>query len=325
MHKQQGWPPAWEYRQAKPIQTLGRDSQGVDWSWSQCIKSHHAQTSSGKGLPSHFWNRNIIRSILPGLRRKRTGLLLSGPKSSFQIKVHFAFYLEIKVWRLERHRIQAAWSPVWSFRSQWWFGIPRRLLVLAHCVFSSPKSMQLSTRRFSWSTLCLDLLTSFMEMLISFSSWTLAPAHSAKITSSGLLTMILLCLIGQPTCLTWTPYGIYGIFSRERWETVNPTIQTSWRLNSAPHTSLMLSFVLKEPRPSIECINEHTLKNFNCSVLQILFLLILGNILIFWDTGFLKVKVKMEWRSNDEAFGIWHRIFSQRQERQIYFNMLIMV
>ncbi len=125
--------------------------------------------------------------------------------------------------------------------------------------------------------------------------------------------MILLCLIGQPTCLTWTPYGIYGIFSRERWETVNPTIQTSWRLNSAPHTSLMLSFVLKEPRPSIECINEHTLKNFNCSVLQILFLLILGNILIFWDTGFLKVKVKMEWRSNDEAFGIWHRIFSQRQ------------
>ncbi len=32
-------------------------------------------------------------------RRKRTGLLLSGPKSSFQIKVNFAFHLEIKVWR----------------------------------------------------------------------------------------------------------------------------------------------------------------------------------------------------------------------------------
>ncbi len=36
-----------------------------------------------------FWNRNIVRSILPGLWRKRTGLLLSGPKSSFQIKVNF--------------------------------------------------------------------------------------------------------------------------------------------------------------------------------------------------------------------------------------------
>ncbi len=92
MHKQQGWRQAWEYCQAKPMQTLGITSQGVDWSWSQCIKSHHAQTSLGKGLPNHFWNRNT-RSILPGLRRKYTveGMLLSGPKSSFQIKVILHF------------------------------------------------------------------------------------------------------------------------------------------------------------------------------------------------------------------------------------------
>ncbi len=69
MHKQQRWPQAWEYCQAKPIKTLWRASQGVNWSWSQCIESHHAQTSSGKG-PSHFWNRNIVRGVLPGLRRK---------------------------------------------------------------------------------------------------------------------------------------------------------------------------------------------------------------------------------------------------------------
>ncbi len=55
---------------SKPIQTLGRASIWVNWSWSQCIKSHHVQTSSGKGLPSHFWNRNNVRNILPGLRRK---------------------------------------------------------------------------------------------------------------------------------------------------------------------------------------------------------------------------------------------------------------
>ncbi len=72
--------------------------QGVNWSWSQCIKSHHAQTSSGKGLPSHFWTRDNVRSILPGLWRKRTGLLLSGPKSSFQMKVNFAFQGR-RVWR----------------------------------------------------------------------------------------------------------------------------------------------------------------------------------------------------------------------------------
>ncbi len=35
---------------------------------------------------------------LTGISRKRTGLLLSGPKSSFQIKVHLDFHLEFKVW-----------------------------------------------------------------------------------------------------------------------------------------------------------------------------------------------------------------------------------
>ncbi len=147
-----GWLQAWEYCQAKLIQTLVRASQGVDWSWSQCIKSHHAQTSSGKGLPSHFWTRDNVRSVLPGLWRKRTGLLLSGPKSSFQMKVNFAFHLEIKVpesgGRVERHRIHVAWSPVWSFHSQWWFGLPCHLLVLVHCVFWSPQSTQPSTRNF---------------------------------------------------------------------------------------------------------------------------------------------------------------------------------
>ncbi len=99
-----------------------------------------------KRATSHFWNRNIVRSILPGLKRKRTGLLLSSPKCSFQMKVNFAFHLEIKVLesggREERHRIHVAWSPVWSFHSQWWFVLPCHLLVLVHCVFWSPQSTQ---------------------------------------------------------------------------------------------------------------------------------------------------------------------------------------
>ncbi len=77
---------------------------------------------------------------------------LSGPKSSFQMKVNFAFHLEIKVpesgGRVERHRIHVAWSPVWSFHNQWWFGLPCHLLVLVHCVFWSPQSTQPSTRKF---------------------------------------------------------------------------------------------------------------------------------------------------------------------------------
>ncbi len=50
--------------------------------------------------------------------------------------------------RVERHRFHVAWSPVWSFHSQWWFGLPCHLLVLVHCVFWSSQSTQPSTRKF---------------------------------------------------------------------------------------------------------------------------------------------------------------------------------
>ncbi len=148
VHKQQGWLQAWEYCQAKLIQTLGRASQGVDWSWSQCIKSHHVQTSSGKGLPSHFWTRDNVRSVLPGLWRKIT----QWSKVIFSDESKFCISFGNKVpeygGRVERHRIHVAWSPVWSFHSQWWFGLPCHLLVLVHCVFWSPQSTQPSTRKF---------------------------------------------------------------------------------------------------------------------------------------------------------------------------------
>ncbi len=205
MHKQQ----AWEYCQAKPIQTLERASQGVNWSWSQCIKSHHTQTSSGKGLPSHFWNRNIIKSELPWLRRKWTRLLLSGPESSFQMKVNFAFHLEIKVpesgGREERHRIHVAWSPVWSFHSQCWFGLPCHLLVLVHCVFWSPQSTQPSTRKFK-STPCFLLLTSFMKMLILFSSRTWHMPTLPKVPKAGSMTMAWSYCAWLASKLTWPPW-----------------------------------------------------------------------------------------------------------------------
>ncbi len=39
----------------------------------------------------------VFRGVLPGLRRRRTGLLPSGPKSSFQMRTSFVFHLETKV------------------------------------------------------------------------------------------------------------------------------------------------------------------------------------------------------------------------------------
>ncbi len=45
----------------------------------------------------------VVRGVLPGLRRRRrTGLLPSGPKSSFQMRASFVLHLETKVlegWR----------------------------------------------------------------------------------------------------------------------------------------------------------------------------------------------------------------------------------
>ncbi len=101
-------------------------------------QSHHAQTLQEKATKSLLKQKHH-QSIWPGLRKKRTGLLLSGPKVLFSDESNVAFNLEIKVpesgGRVERHIIHVAWSPVWSIHSQWWFGLPCHLLVLVHCDF----------------------------------------------------------------------------------------------------------------------------------------------------------------------------------------------
>ncbi len=75
----------------------------------------------------------VVRCVLPGLRR-RTGLLPSGPKPSFQMRASFVFHLETKVLesggRVEKLIAQVAWSPVLSFHSLWWFGVQCHLLAL---------------------------------------------------------------------------------------------------------------------------------------------------------------------------------------------------
>ncbi len=126
----------------------------------------------------------VVRGVLPGLRRRRTGLLPSGPKSSFQMRASFVFNLETKVLesggRVEKLIAQVAWSPVLSFHSLWWFGVQCHLLVLVHCVFWKPTSLHPFTKK-SWSTSCFLLLTSFLKVLISFSSriWHLSTLPKA--------------------------------------------------------------------------------------------------------------------------------------------------
>ncbi len=130
----------------------------------------------------------VVRGVLPGLRRRRTELLPSGPKSSFQMRASFVFHLETKVLesggRVEKliaHVAWSAWSAHVAFHSLWWFGVQCHLLVLVQCVFGKPTSLHPFTKK-CWSTSCFLLLTSFLKMLISFSSriWHLPTLPKAQ-------------------------------------------------------------------------------------------------------------------------------------------------
>ncbi len=138
-------------------------------------------------------------------KRRRTGLLPSGPKSSFQMRASFVFHLETKVLesggRVEKLIAQVAWSPVLSFHSLWWFGVQCHLLVLVYCVFWKPTSLHPFTKK-CWNTSCFFLLTSFLKDADFIFQQDLAPAHTAKSTKSWLNDHGV-------SHQTWTPSRIY--------------------------------------------------------------------------------------------------------------------
>ncbi len=158
----------------------------------------------------------IIRGILPGLRRRRTGLLPSGPKSSFQMRASFELNLETKVLefvgRVEKLIAQVACvkSSVKFPQSVMIWG-QCHLLVLVHCVFWKPTSLHPFTKTY-WSTSWFLPLTfskvSFLKMLISFYSriWHLPTLPKAP--KVGYMTMVLVCLTGQQTHQIWTPENL---------------------------------------------------------------------------------------------------------------------
>ncbi len=118
-----------------------------------------------------------------------TGLLPSGPKSSFQMRASFVFHLETKVLesggRVEKLIAQVAWSAVLSFHSLWWFGVQCHLLVLVHCVLWKPTSLHSFTKKF-WTTSCFLLAEQLFKDAELIFQQDLAPAHTAKSTKSWL-------------------------------------------------------------------------------------------------------------------------------------------
>ncbi len=111
----------------------------------------------------------VIRGVLSGLRRRRTGLLPSGPKSSFQMRANFVFHLETKknIFFLNQRHCTLYKE------------------ILEH--FMLPSADQLFKGA--------DLI--FQQ--------DLAPAHTAKSTKSWLNDHGVGVLTGQQTHQTWTP------------------------------------------------------------------------------------------------------------------------
>ncbi len=140
----------------------------------------------------------VVRGILPGLRRRRTGLLPCGPKSSFQMRASFVFHLETKVpesgGRMEKLIAQVAWSPVLSFHSLWWFGCNVICWCWSIVFFENQRHC----------TVYQEMLEHFMlpsaDQLFKDADFIfqqdLAPVHTAKSTKSW--------LNDQQTHQTWT-------------------------------------------------------------------------------------------------------------------------
>ncbi len=147
--------------------------------------------------------------------------------------------------------------------------------------------MQQSTRRF-WSTLCFCLLISFMEMLISFSSRTLTPAHSAKTTSKWFADHDITVLYWLDNSPDLNPMeNLWGIVKRKTsnirpnhtdklkaaikatWASITP--QQCHRLIASMPCCIEAVIHAKGAQPSIECIIKPTLEILNISVLVLFY------------------------------------------------------
>ncbi len=88
MHNQPREPQPYEDCQAKSIQEFWVK----EWTEAGVKASRAPHIDVSRNLATV-----VIRGVLPGLRRRRTGLLPSGPKSFFQMRASFVFNLETKV------------------------------------------------------------------------------------------------------------------------------------------------------------------------------------------------------------------------------------
>ncbi len=196
-------PQPYEDCQAKSIQEFGFFTRNGLRLGSSIKSTTHRRVEE--------FGYSCLQRRLTWTKRRRTGLLPSGPKSSFQMRASFVFHLETKVLesggRVEKLIAQVTWSPVLSFHSLWWFGCN----VICWCWFivffenqrhctRLPRNVGALHASFCWPA--------FKDADFIFQQ-DLAPAHTAKSTKSWLNDHVLVCLTGQQTLQTWTPERIH--------------------------------------------------------------------------------------------------------------------
>ncbi len=248
----------------------------------------------------------VIGGVLPGLRRRRTGLLPSGPKSSFQMRASFVFHLETKVLesggRVEKLIAQVAWSPVLSFHSLWWFGVQCHLLVLVHCV-SFENHVTAPVYQYILEHFMLSSADQLFKDADFIFQQDLAPAHTVKSTKSWLNDHCVCVLDWPANSPDLNPKeNIWGIVKtkmrnkrpknadelkatvKETWASIPP--QQCHKLITSMPRRIETEIKAKGAPPSIEYIytvNEHTFQKTNNSLKHV-FLLVLWSILIRWDS-----------------------------------------
>ncbi len=145
-----GIPQAWEYCQAKLIQTLGE----LHKEWTEAGVSASRVTTlrrlQEKGYQATSEPETTSEASYLGCG-KMNWTVAQWSKVLFSDESKFCILLEQgpRVWRKsgEAQNPCCLKSSV-TFPQSWWFGLPCHLLVLVHCVFWSPQSTQPSTRKF---------------------------------------------------------------------------------------------------------------------------------------------------------------------------------
>ncbi len=141
-------------------------SQGMDWGWGQGIKSTTHRRVEEFGY-------SCRQSHLTWAKEKKNWTIAQWSKVLFSDESKFCISFGNqgpRVWRKggEAHSPSFLKSSV-KFPQSVMIWVQCHLLVLVHCVFRKPTSLHPFTKTF-WSTSCFLLLTSFLKMLISFSS-----------------------------------------------------------------------------------------------------------------------------------------------------------